>query len=752
MHVLPMPSSRPPRPALLATALLLALSTPPVIAQDAGDAAGHAHDHDYEHGVTDLDALTVRANPLARTAEDLARPVAVLAGERLDEARAGSIGETVSRLPGVQSSFFGAGVGRPIIRGLEGARVQVLSDGLAAGDVSTVSVDHAVSIEPFLATQIEVLKGPASLLYGNGAIGGAVNVVDGRIPEAATSRPLEGRAELRADSVNDERTGMVRLDGTSASGRLVFHIDALHRETGDIDIPGHAESAALRDEHGHEGHGDGHGHGDHEDHEDAYGTLPNSFVRTDSGALGLSWVGDRGFIGIGQSLFNTRYGVPGHVHAEDDHGHGHDDHGHGHDHDAEGHGGVHIVMDQRRTELRGGLDDLGPFQSLRARVAHTDYTHTEYEGAAVGTVFDNETVEGRLELAHRPLGGWEGALGLQWSQRDFAAVGAEAFVPDSESRDAGLFWIGERDFGAASLELGLRHDRNAIDVAAEAGPSRDFSTTSLSLASRWDLSPDVHLSFGLDRAQRSPTAEELYSSGLHVATQSHELGDAALDVETANRAEIGLHWHQGPLRVGASLYHVRYRDFIYLADTGIVDGGLDVRAWNQADARFTGGEVEAEWTFIDNDSGAWTARVFGDVVRGRLDGDGTRTVDVSVPHGDHGHDYVAELALDGHLPRIAPARLGAELRWAGDHWRAGLGAVRHARQDDVAAHETATPGYTLVHANVAWHMDTAKGNALELFLNGSNLLDEEARVHTSFLKDLAPQAGRGVSAGVRILF
>lgn len=755
MHVIPMPSSFPPRPALLATALLLALSTPPAIAQDAGDAAGHAHDHDYEHGVTDLDALTVRANPLARTAEDLARPVAVLAGERLDEAKAGSIGETVSRLPGVQSSFFGAGVGRPIIRGLEGARVQVLSDGLAAGDVSTVSVDHAVSIEPFLATQIEVLKGPASLLYGNGAIGGAVNVVDGRIPEAATSRPLEGRAELRAGSVNDERTGMLRLDGTSASGRLVFHIDALHRETGDIDIPGYAESAVLRDAHGHDDHDHDHDH-DEGDHEDARGTLPNSFVRTDSGALGLSWVGDRGFIGIGQSLFNTRYGVPGHVHAEDDHGHGHGhghDHGHDHgEHEGDDHGGVHIVMDQRRTELRGGLDDLGPFQSLRARVAHTDYTHTEYEAAAVGTVFDNETVEGRLELAHRPLGGWEGALGLQWSQRDFAAVGAEAFVPDSESRDAGLFWIGERDLGAASLELGLRHDRNAIDVAADAGPSRDFSTTSLSLASRWDLSPDVHVSFGLDRAQRSPTAEELYSSGLHVATQSHELGDAALDVETANRAEIGLHWHQGPLRVGASLYHVRYRDFIYLADTGIVDGGLDVRAWNQADARFTGGEVEAEWTFIDNDSGAWTTRVFGDIVRGRLDGEGTRMMDIEVPHGDHAHHYVAELALDGHLPRIAPARLGAELRWAGAHWRAGLGAVRHARQDDVAAHETATPGYTLVHANVAWHMDTAAGNAVELFLNGSNLLDEEARVHTSFLKDLAPQAGRGVSAGVRILF
>ena len=742
------------RPAALTTAVLLALAMLPASAQeDAGQQTGH------DHGVTDLDALTVRANPIARTAEDLARPVAVLAGERLDEAKAASIGETVSRLPGVQSSFFGAGVGRPVIRGLDGARVQVLSDGLAAGDVSTVSVDHAVSIEPFLANQIEVLKGPASLLYGNGAIGGAVNVVDGRIPEVATSRPLEGRAELRAGSVNDERTGMVRLDGTSASGRLVFHLDALHRETGDVDIPGHAESAALRAEHGH----DEHDHGDHDDHghdghADAHGTLPNSFVRTDSGALGLSWVGDRGFIGVGQSLFNTRYGVTGHVHADDGghgHEHGHDDgHGddHDHDHGEHDHGAVHIVMDQRRSEVRGGLDDLGPFQSLRARIAHTDYTHTEYEGEEVGTVFDNETVEARLELAHRPLGGWEGAFGLQWSQRDFAAMGAEAFVPNSESRDAGLFWIGERDFGPASLELGLRHDRNSIDIAADAGPSRDFNTTSLSLASRWDLSPDVHVSFGLDRAQRSPTAEELYSSGLHVATQSHEFGDPTLDVETANRAEIGLHWHRGPLRLGASLYHVRYRDFVYLADTGIVDGGLDVRVWNQADARFTGGEAELEWTFIDNASGAWSMRAFGDIVRGRLDGSGTREVEVAVPHGDHAHHYVAELALDGNLPRIAPSRLGADLRWTSDHWRAGIGAVRYASQDDVAEHESATPGYTLMHANLAWHVDTAGGSAVELFLNGNNLLDKEARVHTSFLKDLAPLAGRSVTAGVRVLF
>src|SRR5690606_8121923 len=272
--------------------------------------------------------------------------------------KASSLGETVNRLPGIQSSYHGPGVGRPIIRGMDGARVQVLRDGLSSGDVSTVSVDHAVTIEPFLANQIEVLKGPATLLYGSGAIGGAVNVIDGRIPETATFEPLEGRAELRAGSVADERTGMVRLDGTDSSGKLVFHFDALHRETGDYRIPGHAEAA---DDH--------HGH-DHDHDEGAHGRLPNSFLRTDSAALGASYVGDRGFIGAGYSMFSSRYGVPGHVHPGDDHGHGHDDHDHDHAHDEHGDHAVHIVMDQRRSEVRGGLDDMDGFESLRVKLAH----------------------------------------------------------------------------------------------------------------------------------------------------------------------------------------------------------------------------------------------------------------------------------------------------------------------------------------------------------------------------------------------
>ncbi|MGN7724509.1 TonB-dependent receptor [Luteimonas sp. 22616] len=741
-----------PTPARLALALAAAIALPaaaappaPGIAADAASSAAStpAGAQDDRH-VKDLDSVVVTASPLPDTAENLIRPVEVLAGARLDEAKSNSLGDTVNKLPGVQSSYFGPGVGRPIIRGFDGARVQVLSDGLGSGDVSTVSVDHAVTIEPFLADQIEVLKGPSTLLYGSGAIGGAVNVVDGRIPQAATDQPLQGRAELRAGSVNDEKTGMARLDGTSASGNLVFHFDALHRETGDYDIPGYAENAEHMAEEG------------EVPDPASRGTLANSALRTDSGALGVTWVGDRGFLGVGYSLFNTRYGVPGHEHAhEEGDDHAHDDEHEGEEAHAE-EGGVRIVMDQRRGELRGGLDDLGPFASLRVKLAHTDYTHTEYEGEDVGTVFENESTEGRVELVHKPWGGWDGAFGLQWAQRDFEAVGDEAFVPASQSRDTGLFWIGRRQFDALRLELGARHDRNGIDVAdatADAGrPDRDFNTTSLSTALRWDVTEDFHLSLGLDRAQRSPTAEELYSSGLHVATGSVELGDPGLDAETANRAEVGLHWHNGPLTLGASLYHVRYADFIYLADTGIEEHDGPLRVWTQDDARFNGAEASVDWNFADNDSGLWNLRLFGDVVRAKLSGSGTRQLDVSVPHGDHSHDYSVDLTRGGNLPRIAPWRVGGELRWERGPLRASLGAVRYAEQDRVAEFEHATPGYTLVDAHLAWHADTAHDNAWEIFLDGSNLLDKEARVHTSFLKDVAPLPGRGISAGVRVFF
>ena len=689
-------------PLFLALALLPSFAWGATLPGD-GDQVDPRHDE-----AKTLESVEVKATPLPDTAENLALPVEVLAGERLDAAKASSLGETVNKLPGVQSSYFGPGVGRPIVRGMDGARVQVLSDGLGSGDVSTVSADHAVTIEPFLADQIEVLKGPATLLYGSGAIGGAVNVIDGRIPEEQPIDPLQGRAELRAGSVNDARSGMARLDG--GAGDFAFHFDALHRETGDIAIPGFAESAShLAEE------------GETPDPSDA-GTLANSALRTDSAALGVSWIGSRGFLGAGHSLYSTSYGVPGHEH--------HEEHEEQEEHAEHGGGeGVRVVMDQRRSEVRGGVDGLGPFQTLRVKLARTAYTHTELEGGAVGTVFDNDSSEGRVELVHQPLAGFEGALGLQWSQRDFVAIGAEAFVPGSQSRDIGAFWIGNRKFGPLGLQLGLRHDRNRIDVddAGAIGPDREFDTTSGSLSVEWEASDDLHVALGLDRAQRSPTAEELYSNGVHVATGSVEQGDAGLEAETANRIELGAHWHVGPATLRAAVYRVAYDDFIYLARTDAMQEGMPVQQWRQANARFTGGEAELDWALADNASGRWDLRVFGDVVR-------------------------AELVDGGNLPRIAPARLGSELRWERDALRASLGAVRYMEQDRVAAFESPTPGYTLVDAHFAWHADTRAGNAWELFVDGRNLLDTEARPHTSFLKDVAPLPGRGVELGVRAYF
>ena len=725
--------------AALAAALALALS-PAANAADAPQQARH------DSMPKDLAAVEVHATPLADTAENLTAPVEVLAGSKLDEAKAGTLGETVAGLPGVQTSNFGPGVGRPIIRGLDGARVQVLSDGLGSGDVSTVSVDHAVSIEPFLAEQIEVLKGPATLLYGSGAIGGAVNVVDGRIPVVRPDAPLSGRAELRHDGVSDGTTGMVRIDG--GSGSFAFHFDALHREAGDYRIPGFAESAEHRAE-----------TGETPSPDDA-GRLDNSAVRTDSAALGLSWIGERGFLGAAYSLYNTRYGIPGgHAHAPgaDDHDdHGHDDDAPGEDHGHEEGGPVRIGMDQRRTELRGGLDDLGPFASLRVKYADTDYTHTEFEGDAIGTVFNNRGREARVELVHRPLAGWNGAFGLQASQRDFTAVGDEAFVPGTASDDTGLFWIGKRAFGPLQLDLGLRHDRNHVDVdgAASAAPDRDFSTTSLSAGLGWNVNDALHFNLGLDRAQRAPTAEELYSSGLHVATGSHELGDAGLGVETANRAELGMHLHHGPFELQLSGWHARYDDFVYLANTDLAVDGAPLRLWRQDDARLTGFEAKLDWDIVDNGSGLWSLGVFADTVRGRLAAPAGTTVavPVEVPHGDHSYIEQAQVAAGGNLPRITPSRTGARLRWERDAWRASVGAVRHARQDKVAAFERPTPGYTLVDAHLAWHVDTAGGREWEVFLDASNLTDREARPHTSFLKDVVPLQGRNIALGVRMFF
>jgi len=726
-----MRSSRSLQPHALSLALAAALI--PSLALAADDAGQR------DHHLTELSAVKVTASPLQGDAESLARPVDVLAGERLDEQKAGTLGDTVAKLPGVQSTFFGPGVGRPIIRGQEGPRVAVLSNGMGNMDASTVSADHATSIEPFLADQIEVLKGPATLLFGSGAIGGAVNVVDGRIARELPDRPLSGRAELRGNSVNDERSGMFRLDGVN--GNWVLHVDGLVRNGDDFRIPGYAVIDGLEDHSGHD-----HEEGDTD--EPRRGRLDNSSIRTRAGGVGATWLGEGGYFGASASTYRTNYGIPNgaHVHADDDHDHDHgDEEEEGDEHD------VRIDMVQNRFEAKGGIYNPTSFlKNINLRAAYTDYEHTELEAGTPSTRFTNRGIEGRLEAVQQQIGGWDGAFGLQFGNGDFGAKGEEAFVPDTNTRNIGLFVLQEKQFGPFKLELGGRHDQVKLDPTGDYR-ARTFDATNLSAAGIWKLNDAVDLRFGVDGSERAPTNEELYAAGAHIATRSLEIGDADLKTERGQRIELGIHTHSDRVDFSASIYQTRFKNFIYLADTGVVES-LPVRLWTQQDATFKGAEAEALFHLFEGSAGDWDLRVFGDYVKAELDGSGTRNVDIAVPHGDHNHNYSVELANTGYLPRISPARVGADLRWSRDGWRASVGAVRYSSQKDVAQNEDPSNGYTLVDAHLAYRWDRTDSNSYEVFLDGNNLTNQEVRPHTSLLRDYSPLPGRGVAFGIRAYF
>ncbi|WP_394161371.1 TonB-dependent receptor [Stenotrophomonas nematodicola] len=729
-----MRSSRSLQPHALSLALAAALL--PSLALAADDADGTR-----DHHLTELSAVKVTASPLQGDAESLARPVDVLAGERLDEQKAGTLGDTVAKLPGVQSTFFGPGVGRPIIRGQEGPRVAVLSNGMGNMDASTVSADHATSIEPFLADQIEVLKGPATLLFGSGAIGGAVNVVDGRIARELPDRPLSGRAELRGNSVNDERSGMFRLDGVN--GNWVLHVDGLVRNGDDYRIPGYAVIDGLEDHSGHD-----HEEGDTD--EPRRGRLDNSSVRTRAGGVGATWLGEGGYFGVSASTYRTNYGIPNgaHVHADDDHDHDHD---HGDEEEEGDEHDVRIDMVQNRFEAKGGIYNPTSFlKNINLRTAYTDYEHVELEAGTPSTRFTNRGIEGRLEAVQQQIGGWDGAFGLQFGNGDFGARGEEAFVPDTSTKNIGLFVLQEKQFGPFKLELGGRHDQVKLDPTGDYR-ARTFDATNLSAAGIWTLNDAVDLRFGVDGSERAPTNEELYAAGAHIATRSLEIGDADLKTERGQRVELGIHTHSDRVEFSGSIYQTTFKNFIYLADTGVVES-LPVRLWTQQDATFKGAEAEAVFHLFEGMAGDWDLRVFGDYVKAELDGSGSRNVDIAVPHGDHNHNYTVELANTGYLPRISPARVGADLRWSRDGWRASVGAVRYSSQKDVAQNEEPSNGYTLVDAHLAYRWDRSDSNSYEVFLDGNNLTNQEVRPHTSLLRDYSPLPGRGVAFGIRAFF
>src|SRR5688572_5356350 len=530
--------------------------------------------HAQEHAGTD--EIIVTGVPRDRATNELAQSVTVVAADELDRVRAATLGETLANQLGVSSSQFGAGASRPIIRGLAGARVLMLEDGIDTMDAATLSDDHAVTIEPLAADQIEIFRGPTALLYGSGAVGGVVNTVTTRIPSRAPADGFEGAFEARGDSVAQARGAAVRLDG--GGSQFAWHLDAGRRDSGDYAIPGfvHADAAS----------------GDAAP-DDTFGVLPNSAAESESAAFGASWLGDDGFVGVGVKAFDRLYGIPGDIHEEEPLPGG----------PAAEDRAVRIDLHQRRVDLRGGWHNLpGAIENVDVRFGLNDYDHVELEGDAAGTRFRNEATELRAELLHASVGRWSGAFGVQLGEREFAALGDEAFVPPVDTSTAGAFMVEQLDLGPWEVSLGGRLE-SVEHRPSNALPRFDGSATSLSFGTVRPFGAGYAFVATVALSERLPVAEELYSDGPHLATAVVQIGDAALSEETAQHLDVGIRGQLRSLDWSVTAFRTRYDAFIYLADTGGVDPihGLPISVYTQADADFSGMEAELFVPLLDED-------------------------------------------------------------------------------------------------------------------------------------------------------
>lgn len=665
--------------------------------------------------------VIVTSTPLRERALEVAQPTAVLSGDSLVRQIAASIGETLQSVPGISGTYFGPAASRPVIRGLSGERVVVLEDSIGGLDVSSLSPDHAVTVDSVLAKRIEIVKGPATLLYGNGTIGGVVNVITDRVPRELADRTLGGSVEARTDTALDEKTVSGHMD--AAAGSFAFHVDGNWRETGNVEIPGFALSDALRAQLEAGG----------EPVDLSRDEVRNSLSESQGGAFGVSYIGDSGFIGIAASRFQTAYGAPGPEEEEEEAA------ARGVakpagaarsrlaaiDIDAEG---VSIDMDQKRYDLRGSwLRPESALTEVRLLSSYSDYEHQEFEpDGAAGTLFEQQGLETRVVADHAALAGWRGTFGVQYREIDFTATGEEAFIPQSVTGNLGLFLFEERPVGALTLELGARVENQNIDPDPAELADYDENSVSASAGVVWKFAAEHAIALNLTRTERHPTPTELYADGPHLAIGRFEVGDAALDRETALTADLSLRHSSGPLRYEVTLFRNDFSDYIFPLLTGAVEDGLPVAQYIQADADFQGVEAEIAYRLLEGGAGTLGARLAADYVRGKLS-DG------------------------GDLPQVPPLRVGFELRFDGDRWQSGVGAWYYDKQDKTAANELPSDSYTLLGADVGYALPWDTGR-LFLFLRGSNLLDEDARRHSSPLKDFVPLPGRSLSAGARMQF
>ena len=696
-------------------------------AQDSEDGAQQRVEDDLHDRRVDSDGvIIVSAEGLKQL--DVLAGTSVIEIEEIQRNLNGQLGEVLAKLPGVSATSFSPGASRPVLRGFQGERVRILVDGLGTADVSNTSADHATTIEPLTAERIEVLRGPAVLLFGNQAIGGAVNVIDKRIPRRVPSESFHLGALIAADTASDLRNAAGSLD-IPLSPNFVVHVDGSYRNSDDLEIGGFQVAPELRAELLEEAEEE-EAEGEFEEAEELReaaeqrGIIPNTATETYTINAGASIFSGDSVFGASIGYYNTDYGVPGRPGA----GHHHGEEGEEGEVEGEEEGEeiVTIGLEQWRADALAdiALGD-GFFEKLKVRLGYSDYTHTEFEGDEVGTVFDVESFEARVELAQSDTGPSTGAFGAQYTYRDFAAIGEEAFVAPNTTNQFALFGLQEFGPGPFQLETGARLEFTEVE-SEPLGVSRSFTNFSGALGFVYETDDALRAGVNFSRVERAPSAEELFAGGPHIATQQFEIGDPNLRSEAAWGLEGFVRGQVGDANLSLAVYRQWFDNYIYLSANGEEEDELPVFLILQQDADYFGIEGELSFPLYRTGSSSVIADLRASYIDAEL-GDGTA------------------------VPRIPPVELLGALEYRSDAFDVRGEVQWFGEQDDVDAFETPTDNFTLVNFSVAWRPMPDFEN-VTLVLNADNVFDVVGRRHASFTKDFVPLAGRNFKASVRFSF
>ncbi|MEZ5757562.1 MAG: TonB-dependent receptor [Emcibacteraceae bacterium] len=659
----------------------------------------HVHPDDHGH---EMDLIFVTASPHQKSRFDVLQGSNILSDDELNKQMEATIGETLSGIPGISSTFFGSGASRPIIRGLGGDRIRVLINGIGSIDASSTSPDHAVAGDPLTAERVEILRGASTLLYGNNAVGGVVNIIDNRIPASIPENGVSGKARLSVDSVSNDRSAGGTFNAEVVNN-LVLNVNGYYRKTGDYSIPGYAESEIFHalEEAEHEGDAE------EEEEEEQFGVVENSDLENKGGSLGLAVFGEGFTFGASFNINDGDYGVPGHSHHHEEEEEDHEEH------EEEV---VRINLDQKRFDLKGDIEnDFLIFEEARMRFGYADYKHVELENGTPGTTFNNKGWEGRMEFLQQTIGNVRGSMGVQLRKRDFSAIGEEAFVPPTDTFQWGAFVVEEIEVEPVTFELGGRFDHQSAKNKT-INFNKSFNNFSFSAGAAVHPTENDLIGISLSRSERSPTSEELFSNGPHLATSAYELGNVNLKNEQAISGEITFKRDVGLFSGSLNIYHTWYKNFIYEHETGQLMDDLNLIEFRARDAKFYGAELEANYTVIDESDYQVVLNASGDFVHATFN-DGSVVPRIPAASANIGIEYQADM-FD----------VGGEARFVG-------------KKTKTAANVLPTNGYVSLDFSVTWRPFGDEKN-LDVRFQAQNITNSEQREHTSFLKDLLPMPGR----------